>query len=571
MLNLWTRSILTAFIIFSSVILNPHVNAASLTELENEKKSIDEKKSNIQSNIHEKETALIENSSQIDAILSQIQTMNNEIYSLDEEIMPLESFIIQTMEEIETYHNSLIGLENMTADRDVILRERIRAIQVNSGPVTYFDVLIGASSFSDFLDRFTSVTALLDADRSIMKQQMADHEQLQQIKSQIDQILVKQKDQKSQLKDVRASLAKLKDEKDRLIDVLESIQKHVTNEKNDLQIAYDESHKMSEVVEQSILAEQQRVFQEDQKRTSSAFCQSNGEVNTNELGTKFSDSGVFSGKEQLFIDIAKEHSIDPILMAAIAFQETGKGTSNAVVLYNNPGGLMDPASNWLSLLQFESLEDGLYSMAKTLSRLILKEGRVTIQELGSAYAPIGADNDPLGLNDYWVPNVTKHVAAFGGLTMNCESQISYPSESSTNGKWASPASGTLSFQFGWRTHPITIKGTQKQHRGLDIANSEGTPVAAAGSGVITQAGWHSSYGNMIMITHVLDGQAFTTVYAHLSVIRVKEGQQIRMGELIGNMGSTGLSTGPHLHFEFHEGYYSTSGPSAVNPLRYVAF
>jgi len=551
------------------MILNPHVHAASLTELENEKKSIDEKKSNIQSTIHKTENKLFENKSQIDAILSQIQTVNNEINNLDEEIIPLESYIIQTMEEIETFHNSLIGLEKITADRDTIIRERIRAIQANSGPVTYFDVLIGANSFSDFLDRYTSVTALLDADRSIMKQQMEDHEELQQIKSQIDQRLVKQKNKKSQLIDVRASLATLKDDKDRLIDELESTQKLLTDEKNDLQIAYDDSHKMSIEVEQSILAEQQRVFQVEQQRTSSMFCQDSTEVDKNKFRAKFRNSGVLSGKEQLFLDIAKEHGIDPVLMAAIAFQETGKGTSNAVVLYNNPGGLMDPASNWLSLLQFESLEDGLNSMAKTLSRLILKEGKVTIQELGSAYAPVGADNDPFGLNDYWVPNVTKQVAAFGGLTMNCESQIAYPTADSANGKWIRPATGRLSSQFGWRIHPI--EGIEKQHRGLDIANSEGTSIVAAGSGVVTQAGSHNTYGNMIMITHVLDGQAYTTVYAHLSVIRVKEGQQIRIGELIGNMGSTGLSTGPHLHFEFHKGYYSTSGPSAVNPLRYVSF
>ena len=106
---------------------------------------------------------------------------------------------------------------------------------------------------------------------------------------------------------------------------------------------------------------------------------------------------------------------------------------------------------------------------------------------------------------------------------------------------------------------------------MDIANSIGTPILAAGDGIVSRAEWLGSYGNMVMITHVVDGQLFTTVYAHLSNIEVIPGQTVSKGEPIGSMGSTGDSTGSHLHFEFHEGYYSVNGPSAVNPLRYINF
>ncbi len=139
----------------------------------------------------------------------------------------------------------------------------------------------------------------------------------------------------------------------------------------------------------------------------------------------------------------------------------------------------------------------------------------------------------------------------------------------SNGTWTKPASGTYTSSFGWRTHPIY--GTQRQHRGADIANSTGTSVVSAGDGVVSHAGPMGTYGNVIMVTHSIDGQIFTTVYAHLSSINTSAGQQVAKGQFIGKIGTTGASTGPHLHFEMHIGNWSASGPSAVNPLRYVSF
>ena len=101
----------------------------------------------------------------------------------------------------------------------------------------------------------------------------------------------------------------------------------------------------------------------------------------------------------------------------------------------------------------------------------------------------------------------------------------------SNGTWTKPASGTYTSSFGWRTHPIY--GTQRQHRGADIANSTGTSVVSAGDGVVSHAGPMGTYGNVIMVTHSIDGQIFTTVYAHLSSINTSAGQQVAKGQFIG--------------------------------------
>jgi murein DD-endopeptidase MepM/ murein hydrolase activator NlpD len=98
--------------------------------------------------------------------------------------------------------------------------------------------------------------------------------------------------------------------------------------------------------------------------------------------------------------------------------------------------------------------------------------------------------------------------------------------------------------FGYRIHPIL--GTKRLHAGLDMAAPIGEPIFAAGSGVVRSAGWGGGYGNLIQVDH---GNGLLTRYAHLSQIKVTPGQPVAKGTLIGLMGTTGASTGSHLHFE----------------------
>lgn len=106
----------------------------------------------------------------------------------------------------------------------------------------------------------------------------------------------------------------------------------------------------------------------------------------------------------------------------------------------------------------------------------------------------------------------------------------------------------LASGFGGRFHPIL--GRWKQHEGIDYAAPLGTPVMAAGDGVVLRAGRAGGYGNLIEIRHA---NGITTRYGHLSVIKVHAGQRVKQQEYIGNVGATGLATGPHLHYEFRVG------------------
>ncbi len=119
-------------------------------------------------------------------------------------------------------------------------------------------------------------------------------------------------------------------------------------------------------------------------------------------------------------------------------------------------------------------------------------------------------------------------------------------------------SGRLTSRFGTRIHPVT--GKKVFHKGIDIGASHGSPVYAYSSGTVIYAGWNNGYGNFVAINH---GNGMVTRYGHLSKIHVKFGQKVATRQRIGSVGSSGVSTGPHLHFEVH-----INGVNK-NPLNYL--
>ena len=110
--------------------------------------------------------------------------------------------------------------------------------------------------------------------------------------------------------------------------------------------------------------------------------------------------------------------------------------------------------------------------------------------------------------------------------------------------WPCPSSTYITDSFGWRIHPIY--GYWKLHTGTDIGGSYGVDVVAAAAGKVIMADWYGGYGNCVMIDH---GSGLVTLYGHLSGYNCYYGQEVSRGEVIAFVGSTGNSTGPHLHFE----------------------
>lgn len=122
-----------------------------------------------------------------------------------------------------------------------------------------------------------------------------------------------------------------------------------------------------------------------------------------------------------------------------------------------------------------------------------------------------------------------------------------------------PVGGEITDDYGLRRNPFG-GGPAEFHDGLDIATAWGTPVVATGDGAVSFAGFKNGYGNVVIVDH---GNGLSTAYGHLSRIEIAPGQEVKRGDLVGRVGSTGRSTGPHLHYEVRV------GETAVSPVRYL--
>jgi murein DD-endopeptidase MepM/ murein hydrolase activator NlpD len=210
------------------------------------------------------------------------------------------------------------------------------------------------------------------------------------------------------------------------------------------------------------------------------------------------------------------------------------------------------ASNWV----IADVADNLSSTTR-----LAKADSSSVDEV-SISPPSSTDNSqrllaaaPLNPDIYRpLPSIPSGETIVPGMPMLPGAGEFLPQAPAESNGYVWPTRGTFTSGYGWRWG--------RMHRGIDIAGPVGTPIVAAASGVVVRSGWNSGgYGNVVDIRH-RDGSM--TRYAHNSRLLVREGQQVNQGQSIAQMGSTGYSTGPHLHFEIH-----LPGNGTVNPIAYL--
>lgn len=443
---------MTISLAFSGLFTGSQVFAESLKDKLNENQQ--EQSANQQEKEETKENLneVLENQKQVS---EEIDRLNNQIAEAKDKISSKEAEIKQTRENIDQLKKEIEALKQRIAERDELLKDRVRAMYQNGGPIEYIDVLMGAESFGNLLERVMSLNTIAEQDRKILKQHIADKKAVEDKKAQVEEELSSLKDNLAQLETLKKKLDANKQEKDSFLASLEQKEAELHD------------HVMEIEEENATLAAQEKAIQQEIERQRKAA----EEAARREAERKAAAEAAAAAER------AAEKEAERQAVSAAEKKSNSSSSSNS-------GASSTPASN-------------------------------------------GGGSDFI---------------------------------------W--PASAPASSEYGMRVHPIS--GATRLHSGIDLARAGTVPIRASASGTVIRANYSSSYGNVVFISHQINGQTFTTLYAHMSgAPKVSAGQSVSQGQLLGYMGSTGDSTGQHLHFEIHEGPWNGSRSNSVNPRIYL--
>ena len=207
----------------------------------------------------------------------------------------------------------------------------------------------------------------------------------------------------------------------------------------------------------------------------------------------------------------------------------------------------------------ESLRNQLLTVEDRTRKLAIIAGITTLDESAQGGSG-GLRNDELTANPYR-DDIDK--MSFRSHSLNkdlsvLEQKFTAQSHLLSSTPSIAPVRGILTDGFGGRSDPFT--GEAGQHNAIDISSAIGAPVRSPADGIVVKAEWANGYGNVIYVSH---GYGYSTRYGHLSSFSVRPGQRIKRGDVLGSVGSTGRSTGPHLHYEVRV------NNNPVNPLEYI--
>lgn len=395
----------------SSLATGFPLNVASanskIESLKEQKNQLQEKQSEVNSQIDEKSEKINEIKTEQNNLDKEIKRIDLAVEDTEVKIQEKQREIKETDESIEKLQKEIEILTERIHTRNELLKDRARSFQEN-GRVTYFDVLLGAKSFTDFIDRLSAVAVFVEADQSILQQHNADKKELENMQKEMKETLENLQNMHAELKGMKQTLDSQKAEKEKVMAALKK----------------EEEHMHAEMVE------------------------------------------------------------------------------------------------------LEEEEAFLASQEKAMQKAIELEQKRLAEEAKRRKASKSVGAPPV-----------------------------------SNGTFTKPAAGYLSSGFGIRS--------LGNHKGVDIAASGHVPIVAAADGVVIKSYYSSSYGNCIFISHSINGQIYTTVYAHMSSRIASEGQVVSKGQQIGVMGNTGRSYGQHLHFELHKGPWASGQPNAINPVGIV--
>ncbi|MCA1031462.1 peptidoglycan DD-metalloendopeptidase family protein [Bacillus timonensis] len=384
-------------------------------ELENQKSEVKEKRSDLQTEMQGKEAEIADLQAEQAKLNEDIKRLDLAVAETNGNIREKEMQIAETKQQIEVLKAEIIVTEERIAKRDELLNDRLRSLQQSGGMISYLDVLLGAKSFGDFIDRVSAVSQFVQADKDIIEAHQADKLLKEEQEAEVTRQLASLEEKLNELEGLKETLKVQIEEKNVVMAELQTQEQHVHEQLEELED------------EEKLLAQQEAAI----KRAIEEW-----------------------NRKQKELEEARKK------------QQASGGSSGAPAV--------------------------------------------------------------------------------------------------TSGNFMKPTVGRLTSGYGQRWGTL--------HAGVDIANGDANvPVVSAADGIVFRSYYSSSYGNVVFITHNIEGQVFTTVYAHLESRSVSEGQVVSKGTMLGYMGNTGYSYGKHLHFELHKGPWNSKKSNSVDPRLYINF
>ncbi|ADU31823.1 murein hydrolase activator EnvC family protein [Evansella cellulosilytica] len=448
-------AILLTFSTFLGTNLLTTAEANTGNELRDEINSYQEQQSDIEREAEEAEEELKQVQAEIDQAAADIRKLDEEMAITNSAIDSKQEEIDETNDRITDLVEEIEILEERIAQRDEILKDRARSMYQSGGSLSYIQVILGAQSFGDLIERVTALNTIAQQDRNILEQHVADKEAVEAAKLDLENELMNLEDQMSQLESLKAELKGQLAEKDEILDWLR--EEEISLE--DQMVSLEE--------EQAILLAQEEAAKQELERWE---------------------------EEQRRLEEERKRQ--------------------------------------------EEEERKRKEEEERQRQLELERQQQQEQEQPSSPPPSQDNNS------------------------NTNNNASPPPDNSSS-TLMRPATGTITSGYGHRWG--------RMHHGIDIGQGgrSNVPIVAAEAGTVTYAGWMNGYGNTILITHVIEGRTVTTLYAHLASFSISNGQRVSRGQQIGIMGNTGESTGPHLHFEVHEGGWNAAKSNSRNPMNYI--
>ena len=433
-----------------------HVLASDkLNELNQKSEELQGKKSEVENQLNQTSEQINEIEEEQNQVTNELKRLETQINDTNTKITEKNQQIEEKNLEIEGLKNEIVEIEKRIEIRNELLKDRARAYQEGGG-INYIDVLVGANSFGDLIDRIDAVATIVEADQTIIKEHNADKQKLEEKRTLVEQELKSLQTMQQELESLKATLDGQKEEQNNMMAMLEQQRAEAV----DVQYTLEEEQKVIEgqdaAIQKAIELEQQR--QAELKRQQEEL------------------------KKQAELKRQQEEEAAKQKQQVATAKTSGSKTSTSTSASSN-------------------------------------------NEVAASTAPVSSSN------------------------------------------FIRPTQGVVTSGFGYRIHPVY--GTKKMHHGVDIAKAGTVPVVASASGVVSYSGQMSGYGNVIIITHSINGKTYETLYAHLRNLGVGSMQTVSQGQTIGYMGNTGIGTGQHLHFEVHNGRWNGAKSNAINPRSVV--